>query len=328
MAQNNLLLDLIASLKKSASKKQIKADIKSLGDIKIPLIGTLNKSKTKAQLKQDISSLDGTVHITGKIDKAGVAASAQQATQEAQKKIDAKPVELSFSVKKDKLVKDIKLLAQQNSQLFKDSAMTEKYNSLLDSAELASSTTELNTLRTQLGAFRSELKITGNSSLTIMDALKNGLSKILQLFGSHGIIKQFAAQLQNAWTEAKELDTSMTNLSRVNAEITRSRFTEYLDKAISKSKQLSVAVKDYIDSVTTFSRAGYNLADSEALSAMAVQLEKIGDMSAESASKALLAGVQGYEEIDGYGLDQLAEKAQTLNDNHPFYRICLKRMNC
>ena len=34
MAQNNFLLDLIASLKKSASKKQIKADIKSLGDIK------------------------------------------------------------------------------------------------------------------------------------------------------------------------------------------------------------------------------------------------------------------------------------------------------
>ena len=75
-----------------------------------------------------------------------------------------------------------------------------------------------------------------------------------------------------------------------------------------------VATKDYIDAVTTFSRAGYNLTDSEILADMAMQLEKVGDMDAESASKALLAGLQGYTEIDGYGMDQLIEKAQALND--------------
>ena len=37
-------------------------------------------------------------------------------------------------------------------------------------------------------------------------------------------------------------------------------------------------------------------------------------MSAVDASKALLAGLQGYTEIDGYGMDQLIEKAQALND--------------
>ncbi len=172
----------------------------------------------------------------------------------------------------------------------------------------------MSALRTQLGSLRSELKITGNAGLTFGDSLKKSLSKVMGLFGNFNIIMQFRQQLHNAWTEAEELDKSMTDLSRVNAEITRSGFPDYLDKVISKTKQLAVATKDYIDSVTTFSRAGYNLADSETLADMAVQLEKVGDMSAVDASKALLAGLQGYAEIDGYGMDQLTEKAQALND--------------
>ena len=313
MGEDNFILDLIASLLQSKSKKQIKEDIKSMGDIKFPLVGTLSP-KTKVQLKKDIASLDGTINLTGKVNGKSVVASLQQATAQAQKQADSKPVEMSFSVKKDKLLNDIKLLARQNSKLFKDSDMTIKYNSLLDNAELAKNTVELSALRTQLGSFRSELKVTGNAGLTMTDALKNGLYKVFQLFGSHGIIVQFTAQLRKAWTESKELDKSMTDLSRVNEEITRSGFPDYLDKVISKTKQLAVATKDYIDAVTTFSRAGYNLADSEILADMAVQLEKVGDMSAVDASKALLAGLQGYNEIDGYGMDQLTEKAQALND--------------
>lgn len=300
--------------KKGDSKKQVKEDIKNLGDIKLPLIGTLNKSKTKAQIKQDLSSLNGTVDLTGKVNNKRVAASMKQATAQAQKQVDAKPVEMAFSVKKEKLINDIKLLAQQNSRLFKDTDMSIKFNSLLDNAEMARNNVQLSTLRTQLGSLRSELKITGNSGLTMTDALKNGLTKVLQLFGSSGIIMQFRAQLRNAWTEAKELDKAMTDLSRVNEAITRDGFPEYLDRVISKTKQLAVSVKDYIDSMTTFSRAGYNYVDSEALADAAIQLEKVGDMSAEAASKSLLSGLQAYEKIDGYGMDQLAEKAQALND--------------
>lgn len=313
MGEDNFILDLIASLLQSKSKKQIKEDIKSMGDIKFPLVGTLGP-KTKAQLKKDIASLDGTINLTGKVNSKGVVTSLQQATVQAQKQADLKPVEMSFSVKKDKLLNDIKLLAQQNSKLFKNSDMSIKYNSLLDNAEMARNTVELSALRTQLGSLRSELKITGNAGLTFGDSLKKSMSKVMGLFGNFNIIMQLRQQLRNAWTEAKELDKSMTDLSRVNEEITRSGFPDYLDKVISKTKQLAVATKDYIDAVTTFSRAGYNLADSETLADMAVQLEKVGDMSAVDASKALLAGLQGYAEIDGYGMDQLTEKAQALND--------------
>ena len=97
--------------------------------------------------------------------------------------------------------------------------MTSKFNTLLDNAQLATNTQELNSLRLQLSAFRSELKVTGNIGMTFTDALKSGLSKVLQLFGGYNVIMQFTAQLRNAWKEAKELDSALTDLSRVNSEI-------------------------------------------------------------------------------------------------------------
>ena len=310
----NFIIDLIASLKKSQTKKQIKEDVKNLGDIKVPLIGTLKKSQTKKQIKEDLSSINGTVNLSGKVNNKKITESVHQATEQAQRKVNDKPIEINFSVKKNKLVNDIKLLGQQNSKLFKDTSMSKKYTQLLDSAQLANSTKELNNIRLQLGAFRSELKVTGNTGMTMADTLKSGFSKVLQFFGGYSLIMRFTAQLKNAWREAEELDSAMTDLSRVNAEISRGNFPDYLDKVISRTKELAVATKDYIDAMTTFSRAGYNLADSEALADMAVQLEHVGDMGAEDASKALLAGLQGYDKIDGYGMDQLAEKAQALND--------------
>ena len=314
MDQNNFFLDLIASLSKGQSKKQIRTDIKNLGEIKIPLIGTLNKAKTRSQIKQDLASINSEIKISGKVDKKSLNAQIQQSTQQAQKKAKSQPIQLEFTIKKDKLINDIKLLGQQNSKLFKNAGMAQKYNQLLDSAMLSNNTEQLKNIRMQLGAFRSELKVTGNAGMTIMDALRSGLSRTLQLFGSYGIIAQFTKHLRNAWSEAKELNLALTDLSRVNADVTRNNFAGYLDKVISKTKQLSVATKDYIDAVTTFSRAGYNLVDSEILADAAIQLEKVGDMSAEAASKSLLSGLQAYGEIDGYGMDQLAEKAQALND--------------
>ena len=85
MGYNDFLIDFIASLKKEESKKQIQSDAKNLGDIKVSLIGTLNKAKTRVQLKQDSESLNGSVNLTGKVDKKGVVTSVQQVTQQAQK---------------------------------------------------------------------------------------------------------------------------------------------------------------------------------------------------------------------------------------------------
>ena len=124
MAENNFWIDLVAALKKTQSKKQIKSDAKNLGDIYVPLIGKLNKSKTKAQLKQDLASLNGTVNLTGKVNKKGIVTSVQQATQQAQTQANKAPIQVSMNLKKDKLINDIKVFGQQNTKLFQYNLQT------------------------------------------------------------------------------------------------------------------------------------------------------------------------------------------------------------
>ena len=89
----NFIIDLLARLNKSQSKKQIQEDAKNLGDIKVPLIGTLKKSQTKKQIKEELSSINGTVNLSGKVDNKKITESVHQATKQAQKKTNAQPIE-------------------------------------------------------------------------------------------------------------------------------------------------------------------------------------------------------------------------------------------
>lgn len=314
MAESNFFMELIATLNKAKSKKQIKSDIKDMGEMYLPLTGKLNKTNTKKQIKQQLKDINADVNLNTKVNTKTVTSSVRQATTQAQKTADAKPIELNFSIRKEKLINDIRNLGKANSKLFKSVDMTQKYNGLLDSAKLAANNDELKNLRLRLSAFRSELKATNLDGLTLADTFKKGIKRAGQLFGSYGIIMTFRRQLQNASSQALELDTALTDLARVNSEITRDKLPEYLDSCISKCKELKVAVNDYISSVTDFSRSGYDLADSETLAEMAIQLQHVGDMDINTASKTLLSGLQAYDTIDGYGMDQLAEKAQALND--------------
>ena len=105
--QNNFWIDLVASLKKAQSKKQIQSDAKNLGDIYVPLIGKLSpKSKTIAQLKKDLSGVEIPVNLTGKVNKKGVVTSVQQATKQAQATANKSTIQVSMNLKKDKLIND------------------------------------------------------------------------------------------------------------------------------------------------------------------------------------------------------------------------------
>ena len=76
---NEFILELLARLKKSASRVQIKKDIQSLGKFYVDLIGRLPKSKTQQQLKNDLKNTEIKVNLTPKITKASI----QRAIKEA-----------------------------------------------------------------------------------------------------------------------------------------------------------------------------------------------------------------------------------------------------
>ena len=312
----NFILDFTGGLDQSKSQEQIKKDVKNLGDIKVPLVGTLD-SKTAEQLKKDIAAQKGTINLSGKVDSKGVASSLQQATTQAQKQANAKPVEVGvdFTVKKDKLVNDIKLLAQQNSKLFKDTDMSIKYNSLLDSAEMSRNTVELSSLRNQLSAFKSELKVTGNMGLTFSDSLKKSLSKVMGLLGNFNVIMQLNQQLKNAWTEAKMLDDSLVDLQKVTDSIAdRDALYKYFDKAMDKAQDLNVEVNSLIYAITEFKKLGWSLSDAELGGEWATILQNVGDVDIDTAIGSIKTAIASFDEIGGYTDAQMDKKLEAYTD--------------
>ena len=291
-------LKLIAALDKAKSKLQIKADIKSLGDFKIPLIGKLNKTQTKSQINQGLAGMTGTVKVNTKVNTANVKQQVRQATNQAQNSV--KPIQLTFTLKKDKLINDIKILGQQNSKLFGNQDISSKYHKLLSSAQAAQSLDDVKNLRLQLSALRSELKANNLAGLTLGDTLKQTFKRAAELFGSIGTVMLLTQQLKNAWDTAMDLDKSFTDLVKVQDELSRSDYPDYLSRCNKKAQELATTQKALIDSATEFSKSGYSLTDSNALSEKATILSNVGDMEPDDSAKAIISGIQAYKEIGGY----------------------------
>lgn len=314
--ENNFFnLGLIAFLEKARSKKQVKADAKNLGDIYVPLIGRFSpKSKTIAQLKKDLSGVEIPVKLTGKVNKKGIVTSVQQATAQAQRQANKNSIQVSMTLKKDKLINDIKVFGQQNTKMMKDAEMSAKYNSLLDSAKLASSSKEVEKLRMQLSAMRSEIKATNLSGLSLGDTFKKTFKRATELFTGTGGVMLLSQKLHDAWNEALNLDKAYTDLIKVQDELTRGDYPDYLERCNKKAQELATTQQALIESTTEFSKSGYNLSQSNALSEKATILSNVGDMSASDSAKAIVAGVQAYEIIDGY--EDVEKKAEALIDKY------------
>lgn len=311
---NNFIIDFIADLHKSKSKKQIQSDAKNLGNIKVPLIGTLNKAKTKAQLKQDLASLNGTINLTGKVNQKGIVTSVQQATKQAQTTANKNTIQVSMNLKKDKLINDIKVFGQQNTKLFNDANMATKYNSLLDNAKLAASSKEIQNLRLQLSAMRSEIKATNLSGLTLGDTLKKAFKRATELFTGTGGVMLLIQQMRQAWTEALNLDKAYTDLIKVQDELSRGDYPNYLEQCNKKAQELAVTQQALIEGTTEFSKSGYTQTEANALTEKSTILANVGDMSASDSAKAIISGVQAYDIVDGY--DDVIDKAGVLIDKY------------
>lgn len=313
MGRNNTTdIELLAGLEKAQSKKQIENDAKDLGDIKVPLVGTLDKTKTKEQLQQDLASMDGTINLHGKFDKKEVLTSAEKVTEQVQTYANKNSIQYNLTLKKDKLINDIKILGQQNTKLFKDANMSAKYNTLLDNAKLAASNAEIQNLRMQLSAMRSEIKATNLSGLTLGDTFKKTFKRATELFTGTGGVMLLSRQLHKAWEEALNLDKAYTDLIKVQNELTRDDYPDYLERCNKKAQELATTQQALIESTTEFSKSGYNLKDSNALAEQATILSNVGDMSASDSAKAIISGVQAYDIIDGY--EDVEKKAEALTN--------------
>ncbi|GAA6278454.1 phage tail tape measure protein [Enterocloster bolteae] len=313
---------VIASLNKVLSQRALKQTLKELTNLNVNVNAKLNKSTSEAQLRQQVRALQAKIEdldVRLKANTEQLNATVRQAASSAQRVADQVPIEYKVSIKKDKLISDLSLLAKQNSKLFTNSAATQKYGKLLDDAYGATTGGDISELTLRMAAFKSELKATNLSGLTLTDTFKKTVGRAGELVSATSMVMVAYSQARKAYTEVKALDDSMTSLYKVADEIrSRDDFPAYLDKAIVKAKQLSVETKSLISSVTDWKKIGFGLGLSEELAEVSTKLEKTGDMSIEKSTSTLISTLQAFKEIDGLTEEQYSERALAIADkiNH------------
>lgn len=313
---NNFILQFVAGLSKTKSKQQIKSDAKSLGDMYVKLIGNLDMPKTRKAIKAQLKGLNNLIYnITPNANTKGVQTATKQAINNAQRVANSNKVHLNFDTSKQQLVNQIKILGRNNNKLFNNHEMTAKYNQLLNAANVAKSTGELKTLRGELSAFKTELVATNNAGMTWGSKFKESIKSYAKFFSGASMIYALSNQVRNAATEAKTLDDSLVNLQKVTDEIAdRDALYKYFDKSLSKAQELNVKVGSLIDAVTEFKKLGWDLDDAELGAEWANVLANVGDVDIETAIGSIKTSIASFDEIGGYGNDQMDKKLEAYTD--------------
>ena len=339
MNSNNFIMDIIAKLNKQLSRKSINGDLKTLDNtMYVKVIAQLSETLTKKALKQQMKKLTNLELQIGANVKAdnGAKKKLQDNIKSLQKnlsdieiglqfsksekidrnidslkkKMQEKPVSINLEFKKQKLVSDIEYLGKRYSKIFSNVVAGKKFENILNSAYSVSDQNQLANVRAEFQAFTSEIKAHGLAVQSTADKYKGLISKVKDLFSAATLLKIVFSQVKAAISETIDLDKVYTDLIKVNNELERGDYADYLSKCNQRAKELATTQKGLIEGATEFSKSGFDLSTSNKLSEKSTILANVGEMSDSDAAKAIISGVQAYDVIDGF--TDVVDKADAL----------------
>lgn len=126
------------------------------------------------------------------------------------------------------------------------------------------------------------------------DLLDSSLGRFIQFYGFGELFRGFKTAFRDIATNIKEIDSSMTELRKVTEETDYS-YDRFLENAANRSKELGVALKDYVDSVTNFARMGYDFQESQTIAETANIMQMVSEsLTADDASSYLISIMAAY----------------------------------
>ena len=346
---NDFMLDIIAKLNKQLSNKQLKSDLKGIDNtLSVKVIAKLATALSKKQLGDSLKQLNnlyvqvGTKFKTDKDTrnkllneiaqlqknltelqlKVNIEKGASQnainsvisTAKTAQRYADKTSIALDVEVRKEKAVNDIIFIGEKYSKLFSNLSASQKYENLLNSAYSISDKSQLQEVRARISAFTSELKASGLAAESTGKKLGKLIGLAKELFSAASVVRTIFVQAKQAVSTMIDLDKVYTDLVKVNDELNRNDYADYLSRCNQKAQELATTQKALIEGAAEFSKSGYDLSTSDALTEKSTILSNVGEMSASDSAKAIISGVQAYDVIDGY--TDVEDKAEALIDKY------------
>lgn len=316
---NSMYVKVISKLSIALSQRQLKKDLKQLNDLYLQVgadlkIDSALKKKLQGRIKtlQDsISDLQIGVHTKD----SDIARSVTEARNKGQRVANRTSIDFNIEVKKEKAIADLEYMAKKYSKLFSNASASAKYNNILDAAYGITDAKQLSNVRAQIAAFTSELKANNLASQSLGDKWKRLIDRAKDLFSAASAVTLIFSQVKQAVSSFLQLDTAMTNLYKVQYQITsRDQFSGLLTKWNKLAQNLAVTTNSLISSMEAWSKIGFNLDMSEQLAEITSIFEKTAEISNEKATSTLISAAQAFTEIDDLGVDDYVKRVEAVGN--------------
>ena len=224
-------------------------------------------------------------------------------------------IDFNIEVKKEKAIADLEYMAKKYSKLFSNASASAKYNNILDAAYGITDAKQLSSVRAQIAAFTSELKANNLASQSLGDKWKSLIDRAKDLFSAASAVTLIFSQVKQAVSSFLQLDTAMTNLYKVQDQITsRDQFSGLLTKWNKLAQNLAVTTNSLISSMEAWSKIGFDLDMSEQLAEITSIFEKTAEISNEKATSTLISAAQAFTEIDDLGVDDYVKRVEAVGN--------------
>ena len=316
---NSMFVKVISKLSIGLSQRQLKKDLKQLNDLYLQVgadlkIDSALKKKLQGRIKtlQDsISDLQIGVHTKD----SDIARSVTEARNKGQRVANRTSIDFNIEVKKEKAIADLEYMAKKYSKLFSNASASAKYNNILDAAYGITDAKQLSNVRAQIAAFTSELKANNLASQSLGDKWKRLIDRAKDLFSAASAVTLIFSQVKQAVSSFLQLDTAMTDLYKVQDQITsRDQFSGLLTKWNKLAQNLAVTTNSLISSMEAWSKIGFNLDMSEQLAEITSIFEKTAEISNEKATSTLISAAQAFTEIDDLGVDDYVKRVEAVGN--------------
>ncbi len=302
---NSMFVKVISKLSIGLSQRQLKKDLKQLNDLYLQVGADLKiDSALKKKLQDRIKTLQDSIsdlQIGVHTKDSDIARSVTEARNKGQRVANRTSIDFNIEVKKEKAIADLEYMAKKYSKLFSNASASAKYNNILDAAYGITDAKQLSNVRAQIAAFTSELKANNLASQSLGDKWKRLIDRAKDLFSAASAVTLIFSQVKQAVSSFLQLDTAMTNLYKVQDQITsRDQFSGLLTKWNKLAQNLAVTTESLISSMEAWSKIGFDLDMSEQLAEITSIFEKTAEISNEKATSTLISAAQAFTEIDDY----------------------------
>lgn len=316
---NSMFVKVISKLSIGLSQRQLKKDLKQLNDLYLQVGADLKiDSALKKKLQGRIKSLQDSIsdlQIGVHTKDSDIARSVTEARNKGQRVASRTSIDFNIEVKKEKAIADLEYMAKKYSKLFSNASASSKYNNILDAAYGITDAKQLANVRAQIAAFTSELKANNLASQSLGDKWKRLIDRAKDLFSAASAVTLIFSQVKQAVSSFLQLDTAMTNLYKVQDQITsRDQFSGLLTKWNKLAQNLAVTTNSLISSMEAWSKIGFNLDMSEQLAEITSIFEKTAEISNEKATSTLISAAQAFTEIDDLGVDDYVKRVEAVGN--------------